>query len=70
MRNYVKILACVVLSAIIGSCTTITTISIGDCDFYISPDEPVTLTYDIVKACQALGEEVRIFTIESPAIRS
>lgn len=45
------------------SCTTITTLEVGGCDFYIAKGEPVVVTFELVEACQALGEPIRFFKV-------
>jgi hypothetical protein len=37
--------------SIFGSCVGITTVELGDCEFYVSPDSDLCLPYEVILAC-------------------
>jgi hypothetical protein len=40
--------------AFLLSCTTVTSLEIGYCTFFVGPDEDLVLSYEVVMACAGL----------------
>ncbi len=40
--------------AFLLSCTTVTSLEVGDCTFFVGPDEDLVLSYEVVMACAGL----------------
>jgi hypothetical protein len=36
------------------SCTTVTALDVGDCTFFVGPDDDLVLSYEVVLACAGL----------------
>jgi hypothetical protein len=36
------------------SCTTVTSLDVGDCTFFVGPDDDLVLSYEVVLACAGL----------------
>jgi len=36
------------------SCTTVTSLEVGDCTFFVDPDDDLVLSYEVVLACAGL----------------